>query len=256
MKAILVHIGWVQNPKTGFCEMTEIAAMELQEIDGLVISGGKFHSYIRPVFQHWKLKRANHGQYSHWWLAPTYTQVMNDFSQWLETKNDFPWIVWSKKTFSVWQKNGARHDYKLFFPENVVYMKKELERINHLYALDNDRFMGDKEDPYSVKIVRELSQILTQLPLGSLKLHPLQQPIAQRKIVGKKETVVNQLLQLVDDQKVSIDEIAEWSGLSKSHILRIFGNEKKLNKFERERLMEAWTMWETVIDLRKNWLDS
>lgn len=258
MRAILVHIGWVTNPKTAFCEMTEIAAMELQAIDEIIVCGGTFHSYIRPIFQHWKLKKANHNQYTNWWLAPTYTQVMNDFSRWMDGKKTLPWIVWSNKTFSVWQSNSVKHEYQIRFPKMAMYLQKEFQERGVHYSVTLSYLSEKDKEAYTKKVVREFGQLLSSsVPFTKLELMPLHVPVVslQKKDV-QKDRIVNQLLKLVQENKVTLDEISEWSRLTKAHIDRIFKDGKKINKFERERLREAWTMWETVMDFREDWLDS
>ncbi|MDQ0258033.1 putative CopG family antitoxin [Evansella vedderi] len=257
MKAILVEINSMKENKRDFSEMIEIAAIQMSVIDGMTIRGGTFHSYIRPVFLHWKLKRATHSQYSHWWLAPTFTQVMNDFQKWSDSIGNCPWLVWDEKVFSIWGRNALKHNYKIAWPSEVIYLKKEMLNRNILFSGRTSTSSFSKEG-YTKNRINLFSEFLTNsLPLTNFKVYSFQAPIVPLvAILEQRESIVEKLDKLVNKKKVTLEEIAEWSSLSNYHVEEIFKKQRRLNKFERERLLEAWTMWETLNDFDQSWKET
>ncbi|WP_033829665.1 3'-5' exonuclease [Bacillus andreraoultii] len=90
-------------------EITEIGAVEVSEIDGLLIIGRSFHSYVRtlkPVTK--KIKKLTNLQEPDTWLAPRFPIVMKRFEKWIGNKS-YIYCSWGGEDRVVLLKNLLFH---------------------------------------------------------------------------------------------------------------------------------------------------
>ncbi|MFA9557489.1 hypothetical protein ACERII_09305 [Evansella sp. AB-rgal1] len=247
MNAIMVEISWSSNKGKGhFREMTEIAACQLQSVDGIVVEGGTFHSFIRPVFQKWKKSRVSHPNYSDWWLAPTYSDVMVKFDEWYGSVGNVPWIVWNRYLFSVWEENRNKFQNYSVLPTQVISMEKELKGRNIPYKKSEQLQAKNK--------LKHLTNLLFTLPLEELKPEEFHLPKKEDEHYKQNGSIKN-LSGLLEQNTITLSDIKEWSHLSEKHLVDIFFRKQKVNSFQLQRLQEAWTMWQTLQELQESWKD-
>ncbi|MDG5786341.1 hypothetical protein QA612_02480 [Evansella sp. AB-P1] len=262
MKAILMEINWTKEKGfNNFCEMTEIAAIQLQVVDGILIEGGSFHSFIRPVFSPWK--KENHPNYSDWWLASTFPSVMRKFTQWYESLGDIPWIVWNDYLFTILVMNMERHNYFFHGAKRTVFLQNELKKRKRPYHFQEvvlNQIKDKEKSGQEVEILAsEKIAILRKMVVNTMNLNELTMESftfksnMRRKMNGRhhKDLVITKLIGLLKDGDITIDDIAEWSRLSKDRVVQILSSNTIINDYYRKQLNEAWTMWITIEEMSR-----
>ncbi|MBU9711152.1 hypothetical protein [Evansella tamaricis] len=269
MKAILVEIGSSRGTgKESFKEMTELAAVQLHLVDGIIVTGGTFHSFIRPVFQHWKKKRANHPNYPNWWLAQPFPKVMEKFNHWHAQLGEIPWIVWNHESINIFQENSKRHEFPVEWGSEIIFLKHELEKRSipfpTRHTSSGTKSFGNKES-YTA-IAADRAKRFSQLVSRKLLIHDLDfipfsnvllelDHLKEAKKVKREKVIIN-LQKIIENGKLSLEEVAEWSRLSTAEVTEILQSDAPLTPFERERMNNAWITWKEVESLRDQWIDS
>lgn len=116
MRFIIFDLEW--NPvyyKNKFSgqEITEIGAVEVHEVDGLLIMGRKFHSYIRPFNPITKRIKILTGiKEPDRWLAPRFPVVMKRLETWLGNQS-FVFSSWGDDDRTVLLKNLLNHQLNM-----------------------------------------------------------------------------------------------------------------------------------------------
>ncbi|ADU29678.1 hypothetical protein [Evansella cellulosilytica] len=256
MKYILLEVGWKKvnkNQNLAFRELTEIVAVEVQIIDDIFIKGSKYHSYIRPVYQHWKKKKGVQ-HYSNWWLAPTFNDVMKTFQNWYSAYKNYPWVVSNRKVISILDENINKHDCHFYWPKEIVY-------VNDIYNhMEKDIIAHKKQKEHSGGHQSHCEEKVNQLILSFMKLRkefivskPFVSPAPKKR--RQQLAIVKQLKTLIEEQKVSVEEIAEWSQLSGRDINCILKQEKRINYIEEKKLTHAFHTYREVNALTESWGD-
>ncbi|WP_096188146.1 3'-5' exonuclease family protein [Evansella halocellulosilytica] len=244
MRGIVIEIDWLNLNKgqTSFYEMTEIAVKQIEVVDGLLIDGGTFHSFIRPVFSHWKKKKAIDPHFSEWWLAPTFPHVMKRFENWLGSIGKVPWIFPANEAIEVWVENAKRHDYMMKWPAQCMTINNE----SHARIVRN----------------RTKKQIIARLDkrIKGLKDHLLsdkyeiKQFHLEHTIQRKRDPLIVKVLHLIETNDVTLANISEWGEISELELNMLLSGKEDINSFQKEKLEQALTLWESIGEFEKKWL--
>ena len=254
MKAILIEISWSRsNLIKEFREITEIAAIQLDVIDGMTVSEGTFHSYIRPTYHLWKKNKTGDSLYSDWWLAPTFPQVMENFSEWNHPISEQPWIIWNNDLLNVWKMNSERHNYPPLWPKGVIHLHEEIKKRNLPFFYESSsKSAKTPNNNTAEEKVMSLSQLISRKVL--LQDLPVKTFVVPTEPKSKsQDPSVRRLIKLLERDETTIEEITDWSGLSFTQVKSILLLNRPLNRFQKERLNQAWTMWESVQELKGKW---
>lgn len=107
-------------------EITEIGAVEVSEVDGMLVIGRKFHAFVRtrkPVST--RIKQLTNLQIPDTWLAAQFPNVLKNFEKWLGNKS-YIFCAWGNDDRNVLLKNLEFHSlspnrFKFFFNLQSAY---------------------------------------------------------------------------------------------------------------------------------------
>jgi inhibitor of KinA sporulation pathway (predicted exonuclease) len=110
MNYIMIDLEWnAGTKKHHFPEIIEIAAVKVKEVDGLIVIGDSFHSYVRPIFQISKrTKQLTQVKIPDTWLAKRFPYVHQNFIKWIG-KEDFVLCSWGPDDQRVFIRNCELH---------------------------------------------------------------------------------------------------------------------------------------------------
>lgn len=140
MNFIIFDLEW--NPiyhkgKFSGQEITELGAVEVSEVDGLLVIGRKFHSYIRPFNPiSKKIKELTRIQETDTWLAPRFPVVIKQLEKWLGNQS-FIFSSWGEDDRAVLLKN-------LLFYQLSVGKFKQYINLQHAFSTLIDNIDGNQ----------------------------------------------------------------------------------------------------------------
>lgn len=239
MRFIIFDLEW--NPvyfddKISRLEITEIGAVEVSEVDGLLFIGRRFHSFIRPFTPITKrIKKLTGVQTPDTWLAPRFPVVMKRLEQWLGNR-PFIFSSWGEDDRTVLLKN-------LLFYQLDTEIFKQYTNLQDAFSILIDDKDGNKIG--LLKAVESVGLNFEGTPHSSIDdaFNTARLLIkAYKKLAIDTEPFVNNLL-LDSDYRKRIDEVVHLRkkfGLS-HHDLSVLSkiSEEELEKIESFQLTKS-----------------
>ncbi|MET3289308.1 UNVERIFIED_CONTAM: inhibitor of KinA sporulation pathway (predicted exonuclease) [Brevibacillus sp. OAP136] len=110
MNFIIFDLEWnAATKKHHVSEIFEIAAIKVKEVDGMLVIGDSFHSFVRPMFHITdRTKRLTQVKVPDTWLAKRFPQVYKKFLKWIG-KEDFVLCSWGPDDKREFMRNCELH---------------------------------------------------------------------------------------------------------------------------------------------------
>ncbi|USG65264.1 exonuclease domain-containing protein [Brevibacillus ruminantium] len=255
MNYILFDLEWNAVTKKHHCpEIIEIAAIKLKEVDGMLVSGETFHSFVRPCFPLSKrTKKLLPVKTPDTWLAGRFFKVLQRFHKWIG-REPHVLVSWGPDDKDVFRKNCEFHrldaswlerhvDFQRICMELFQFPKGQQIGLKKAVELIGSSFEGihhsAKDDTRNT--VRVFQAVYRKLTQNQNWLEEALQPVKKQKEEFTEEyvTKIHELINKRMHLRLGRKQLAASCGMSNKSLLKIenlvrVATEEQLHLLETE----------------------
>ncbi|MGG2067319.1 exonuclease domain-containing protein [Bacillus sp. S14(2024)] len=248
MKFIIVDLEWNpvhRNGKLINQDITEIGAVEVSEVDGMVMIGRKFHSYVRPFNPiSKKIKELTNLQEPDTWLAPKFSLVINRFDKWIGNES-YIFCSWGEDDRNVLLKNLLLHhldvkSFKHYFNLQSAFSKmvdeQSRNQVGLIKAIESLGLIFEGAPHCSVDDAYNTARVFTKV-YNEILVTP--EPFVNNLVLDiDYRNRVNKVKHLRTKFKLSYQDLSLISKISEEELEQIESFQLTKNKKEITRLIK------------------
>ncbi|MCU9615003.1 exonuclease domain-containing protein [Caldibacillus lycopersici] len=253
MRYIVFDLEWnstFQNGKLYSQEITEIGAVEVSEVDGILVIGRQFHSFVRPLHSvSKKIKSLTNLKEPDTWLAARFPKVMDQFYKWLGNQS-FILCSWGEEDRKVLLHNLSFHQLsanKFQYYYNVqsafspLVNQQKGNQIGLMTAIKSLGLMFDGNPHRSIDDAYNTAKVLIKAH-KQLSINPV--PLIEKlELDIEYNNKVNELKKLRRKFNLHYEDLSLLVGRSKEELEQIESFQLTIKKKEIKRLVNSLYMF-------------